>query len=59
MLLPGLDGTVRLRQAFIGQLAIRFQVTALDYPTEVANDYASLQRWASQRLPTDAYLLIG
>lgn len=59
MLLPGLDGATKLRQAFLDQLATRFQVTALDYPTEVANDYASLLTWVVERLPTDPFVLVG
>lgn len=59
VLLPGLDGACKLRRAFLDALAATFRTVPLDYPIDLANDYASLQEWVIPRLPDDDFLLLG
>jgi pimeloyl-ACP methyl ester carboxylesterase len=53
VLLPGMDGTGLLFDAFKASLGPDFEVVVVCYPTEKALGYADLERIALKALPTD------
>lgn len=61
VILPGLDGTGRLLDAFcacLGRSGIAAE--AIAYPTDVAMGYAELDAWVRPRLPTNGpFVLLG
>lgn len=60
VLLPGLDGTGALLNAFAQTLGAALTTKIISYPTEIASSYAELERVARAALPTDKpYVLIG
>jgi pimeloyl-ACP methyl ester carboxylesterase len=60
VLLPGMDGSGTLFEAFIAALGPGFDVTALRYPAAEPLDYAGLVALARAALPVDGtYVLLG
>ncbi len=60
IVLPGLDGTGLLLDAFVASLAPVFDAEAVAYPAHGAGDYDALTHHAIARLPRDApYILIA
>lgn len=61
VILPGLDGSARLRHEFTSVVARYFTaVDVIAYPPDIALDYADLQTWVRDRLPADEdFVLLG
>ena len=60
VLLPGMDGSGLLHEAFIAAMAPRLQVESVVYPADRFLDDRQLQAFVAERLPGDApFLLIG
>ncbi len=61
VILPGLDGTGRLLDAFCARLRLSgIAAEAIVYPTDVAMGYAELDAYVRRRLPSSApFVLLG
>lgn len=60
VLLPGMNGSGQLHDAFIAAMAPRFQVESVTYPADRFLDDRQLQAFVAERLRCDApFLLIG
>lgn len=60
MLLPGLDGTGRMLEAFANELAGQYDVRILRYPPDAVWGYEALTRFVQATLPSDrAFYLVA
>ena len=59
VVLPGLDGTLALREGFAGRLKQQRPATVIPYPDDPALDYANLDTFVHARLPAGRFALLG
>ena len=59
VLLPGLDGTLALRTRLADALSPYRRVTVIPYPDDPALDYAALDGFVRERLPTGRFVVLG
>jgi pimeloyl-ACP methyl ester carboxylesterase len=60
VVLPGMDGTSKLREEFVAALSPTIEATAISYPTDQPLGYPELESLVSSRLPVDRpYVLLG
>lgn len=58
VLLPGMDGTGELLTEFAAALAPEFSTTIVNYPQDVALDYAALTAFVRGQLPHDEHFAL-
>jgi pimeloyl-ACP methyl ester carboxylesterase len=60
VVLPGMDGSAKLRDAFVGALGPDFETIVVSYPVDHALGYSELESLARSFLPQDQpYLVLG
>jgi pimeloyl-ACP methyl ester carboxylesterase len=59
VLLPGMDGTGRLFDAFIAALDGRIPTRVIAYPRSGVTSYPELIAWVRERLPDSDFVLLG